>query len=97
MGKEIRIGDVPLEFFTGARKNDELGNNLKASDVLCPPAKVVPLKRQLVLEARRLRKMKKPAIDITSTMGRGVSLRDITNPSPITPKDNRVTPKRKYK
>lgn len=95
-----------IEGFTESlceRPNDYIGNHITARDVLTPPA------INKTTFAKELRKAKKKERKLAARlerigvshevkpMGRGVSLRDITNPSPITPKDNRVTPKRKYK
>lgn len=39
----IRIGDVPLEWFTGigdVRSHDKACNKLTSMDILCPPVKI---------------------------------------------------------
>ena len=85
--KTVRIGDVPLEWFTGVgdvRSHDKACNNLQASDLLQkPPAKVVvPFERQLILAKRKERKLLKKRIALgveykqTSRI-QGVSIHDL--------------------
>ena len=62
--KTVRIGDVPLEWFTGVgevRSHDKACNDLQASDLLqkSPKKEVVPFERQLILAKRKERKDQK--------------------------------------
>lgn len=84
--KQIRIGDIPLEFFTGVgelRSHDKACNNLTAKDLLMhKPVERIPIDRQIVLLKRRERKeakrLAKLGINYTpSVVGRGVSVRNL--------------------
>ena len=62
--KTARIGDVPLEWFTGVgdvRSHDKACNDMQASDLLqkSPSKVLVPFERQLILAKRKERKEQK--------------------------------------
>lgn len=84
--KQVRIGDTPLEWFTGVgdlRSHDKACNNMTATELLkCEPVNKVSFDRAVVLakraEKKETKRLNKLGIDYNSPiMGRGVSVRDI--------------------
>ena len=84
--KAIRIGDVPLEWFTGAgelRSHDKACNNMTREELLtCQPTiKVdiqIAIKQALRKERKEKKYLKKHGIDRSiKIMGCGVSTRDL--------------------
>lgn len=90
--KTVRIGDVPLEWFTGVgevRSHDRACNNMTRSEAMTFEAKEKRnVKREIIVALRKERKekakLKKLGIDYgIKAIGRGVSTKDILSPSPI--------------
>jgi hypothetical protein len=85
--KTVRIGNVPLEWFTGAgelRSHDKACNDMTREEAMSFQAKGKRnVEREIILALRKERKesakLKKLGIDYTvKTIGKGISIRDIT-------------------
>lgn len=88
--KQVRIGDVPLEWFTGVgelRSHDRACNNMTREELMRLETKVkLPFERALVLAKRKERKEQKRLKKI------GVSYQDTTTGAKCVSTNGIITP-----